>query len=100
MKRIGVAASKMSKGSLWLYNFFVVLLSFLFSFLIFLISAGAILIGLIIMNSLLGDYLFLHFHEWWTASIPVCMMSLAIAMGVFNLLAISKNIKLRSKKRE
>lgn len=38
MERIGIAASKIAKGNLLLYNSYVVLIAFLLSVLLFLIS--------------------------------------------------------------
>ena len=44
MLRIGIAASKMSKGSLLSYNLYVILIACLFSLFIFLICGFSILL--------------------------------------------------------
>ncbi len=97
MERIGIAASKMSKGNVLLYNLFVILISFLFSLLIFSIVGCAISIALIIISFLLSDIMPVQFGQSWTEILAFCMMALTVLMGLFTLFAIVKNIRFRSK---
>ena len=98
MERIGIAASKIAKGNLFLYNFFVILISFLFSLLIFLISGLAVVIALAAMDCLLNDLMPAGFQKQWTSIVFLCMALLATIVGVFNLLAISKNVRFSKNK--
>ena len=94
MERIGIAASKMAQGNIFLYNFYVVLISFLFSLFIFVVTGSSILFALIII-SYVGDEVMAHkFGNQWTSVFTVCMISLTMVIVVFNLFAISKNIKI------
>src|SRR5882672_204463 len=97
MERIGITASKIAKGNLFLYNLFVILISFLFSLLIFLLAGISIFIALwaidFIHYILNGDHVYSNFGKEWTSVMLVCMISLTIVVSVFNLLAILKNIK-------
>ena len=100
MERIGLTASKIAQGNLWLYNLFVVLISFLFSVIMFVISGSTVLIALIIVfylgNGLLEDQLSGKFSSVLT----ICLVSLSVVIGVFNLVAIVKNIKISSTPRK
>lgn len=98
MERIGLAASKIAKGNLLWYNFYVILLSLLFSFLVFFISGSSIVIVLIIVAYLshLGSPPDLT--KGWMPVMVMCMYCLAVVIGFFTLLAIIKNIKLRRAK--
>ena len=93
MERIGIAASKIAKGNLFLYNFFVILISFLFSFLIFLMAGTSIFAALIAINCVISGHLPQNFEKEWTSVMLVCMISLTIIVSLFNLFAILKNIK-------
>ena len=95
MERIGIAASKIARGNLFLYNFTVVMISFLFSLLIFFIGGLAVSIALILIACLLQGVMPANFgKEWWIYVRLVCMISLAIMAGLFSLVAIARNIKL------
>ena len=50
MKRIGIAASTISKGNLFLYNFYVVLIAMLFSLFIFIIAGSIVIFALAIIK--------------------------------------------------
>jgi hypothetical protein len=95
MDRIGIAASKMAKDNLALYNFSVVLIVFLLSAIMFLIAGGSIFLALVAIGFL--------YHgivpggpksEWWIL-INICMAVLSIAIGAISLFAIAKNLKFR-----
>ena len=94
MERIGIAASKMAKGNLLLYNSWVILISFLFSLFIFFIGGSAIAIALILIAASARGVLPVNFEKEWISIGLICMISLAAVVGVFCLIAISRNIKL------
>ena len=98
MERIGIAASKIAKGNLFLYNFLVVLISFSFSLLIFILAGTSIFIALLVINSINQGTIPSNFGKEWTSVMLVCMISLTIIVSVFNLLAILKNIKFTKNK--
>ncbi len=93
MERIGLAASKIAKGNLFLYNGYVILLSFLFSFLIFVLAGSSLGIALIIIGYIANGFLPQNFEKDWTSVMRVCMISLTVMISLFNLFAILKNIK-------
>ena len=95
MERIGIAASKMAKGNLLLYNSCVILISFLFSFFIFFIGGSAIAVALLLMTCAARGVLPVNFEKEWISIGLICMISLAAVVGGFCLIAISRNIKLR-----
>lgn len=94
MERIGLAASKMAQGNLILYNFYVVLLAFLFSVLIFLIAGSTVVFSLIILRYItneMGVDVLKDFSKILTYSLG----ALSFLMGFFILVAISKNLKFK-----
>ncbi len=93
MERIGIAASKIAKGNLLLYNFFVIVLSFLFSLLIFILAGTSILIALVLIKVISLGYAPQNLGQEWTSVMLVCMISLTNIVSIFNLCAIMKNIK-------
>ena len=95
MKRIGLAASKMAKGNLILYNSYVILISFLFSLFIFVIVGAAVIFALVIISYVGEEVMAYNFKKDWTSVLSVCMVSLTLIMTLFNLLAISMNMKFR-----
>ncbi len=94
MERIGIAASKMASGNLFFYNLYVVLLSFLFSLLIFFIAGTSIVLALIIIGYILKGILPDQSSQTWYEILRVCMVSLTIAVGFLNLYAILRNFRL------
>ncbi len=94
MERIGIAASKIAKGNLLLYNLYVILLSFLFSLLIFFIAGCPIVLALIVIGYIVSGVLPTDFGEDWVSVIQVCMVSLTVVVSGVNLFAVLKNIKL------
>ena len=93
MERIGIAASKMAKGNLFLYNIWVVIISFLFSFFIFSIGGSAIAIALILIAYSTQKVMPVNFEKEWISIGLLCMISLVAVIGGFCLIAISRNIK-------
>ena len=95
MKRIGIAASKISRGNLLLYNLFVLILSTLFSLLIFFLSGFAIFFAIYLIHVLSTGFTPLDFHSSWGEIVKSCMAALAVIAGAFNLCAIGVNVKIK-----
>jgi len=98
MKRIGITASKISKGNLVLYNFYVVLISVLFSLFIFIIAGSTVVFSLAIVKYVGNEIMGVEFEKSWRSILSVCMISLTIVTALFNLCAISMNMKFPSMK--
>jgi|SRR3989304_2011115 len=93
MERIGIAASKIAQGHLWLYNLAVVAIAFLFSVFIFIISGSAIVLSLIIIGGVVNGILPTDLWGDWRGIIRFCMVSLTVIVTIFMLFAILKNIR-------
>ncbi len=93
MKRVGIAASKIAKVDLVLYNFYVILISSLFSLLIFVVSGFVVVFALIIIAYVSKEIMLIKLERDWSYVLTVCMVSLTIITSVFNLLLISRNAK-------
>lgn len=95
MERIGIAASRIARGNLARYNFFVIIISFLFSLLIFIISGLSIAVGLMILAWItLGASLGL-FSQNTLFLVSTCLSGLVTIVVLFNLFAIGRNIKFK-----
>ncbi len=99
MKRIGIASSRIAHGNMALYNFYVILISLLFSLFVFVITGATLVFALMILKYLGNEVMILDFEYDWSSLITVCLVSLSILIGIFNILAISKNIRLFQKKK-
>lgn len=97
MERIGIAASKIAKGSLFLYNFFVIFITLLFSLLVFLISGSAVVVVLIGIAYLTAKGALPDLQKGWIPVMIVCLQCLAIIIGLVVLCALAINIKLKKK---
>ena len=95
MERIGLAASKIAKGNLLLYNLFVILISFLFALLIFFMSGFSVLVAIILIAYATSGFNNPSLSSQWWVVVRLCLMCLAFTIAVFNLIAILKNIKLK-----
>ena len=95
MKRIGIAASKIAKGNLLLYNFFVILITLLFSLLLFLISGSSIVIALVILAYLTSAGALPDLEKGWIPTMIICMRFLAAVIGLLVFSALAINIRLR-----
>lgn len=93
MKRIGIAASKMSKGNIMLYNVYVVLISSLFSAFIFIVTGATVLLALAVITYVGSEIMGAEFEKKWASIFTVCMIALTVVISVLNLCAISMNIK-------
>jgi hypothetical protein len=97
MERIGIAASKIAKGNLVLYNFAVILISVLYSLFIFVIAGVSVLFAIAIIRYVGNELTLVELDRHWTIITMVCMATLTIVIGVFNLVSLSRNIKFRQK---
>jgi len=98
MLRIGIAASKMSKGSLLSYNLCVIVIACLFSLFIFLICGFSILLIVFLVSLILHALKPADFHAGWVHMFKICMVVLAVVVGVFNIAAILKNVQFTKNK--
>src|ERR1044072_2407199 len=98
MKRIGIAASKIAQGNVVLYNLYVVLISFLFSLIIFMVAGTSVFFALFMIDNLTRQFASIPFHENRSFIFMVCMISLTILVFLFNLYAISLNLKFRRRR--
>ena len=95
MERIGIAASKISKGNLVLYNACVVLISFLFSLFIFIVAGSTVFFALMVIGYMATEIMGIDFERKWSAIFGVCMITLTVIIALFNLFAISRNLKFK-----
>ena len=95
MERIGLAASKMAKGNLLLYNLFVIVISILFSLFLFVIAGSSMILALLILAYVVNGVMPVEFEKNWSGIFRLCMMTLTIVVSLFNLAAILKNIRLK-----
>lgn len=95
MERIGIAASKIAKGNILLYNFYVVLISFLFSLFIFTLAGMTVFFALIVISYISLEVAQLDIHG--RNILKLCLISLTVVVAIFNIFAISKNIKFTKK---
>ena len=97
MERIGIAASKIARGNLLLYNCFVILISSLFSMLVLVVAGSTVIFALVILRYVSQEIMAFEFDKTWKTVFLLCMISLTVMISLFNLLAIIKNIKLHKK---
>jgi len=94
MQRIGIAASKMAQGNLLKYNLFVVVISCLFSMLIFLVCGFTVLAALFLISLALRVFILSDSSGNWIHVVKMSMAALGAVIGALNILAILKNIKI------
>jgi hypothetical protein len=99
MLRIGVAASKMSKGSLIKYNLYVILIACLFSLFVFFICGFTILLIVFLVYLILHALKPADFHAGWLHIFKICLIVLASVVGSFNIIAILKNVQFTKNKK-
>lgn len=95
MQRIGIAASHVAKGSLFLYNLFVVLIAFLFSLLVLVVAGLVIVFGLVTVAYLTQTRSIVDLSQGVLSPIPVCLIFLGMVMSVFCFYAIAINVKIK-----
>ena len=88
----------MAKGNLVLYNSYVVLISFLFALFIFIVAGCTVVFALIVFAYVSNELIATEFEKDWSGIFSICMITLTVVMFLFNLIAISTNMKLPSKK--
>jgi hypothetical protein len=98
MLRIGIAASKMSKGSLLNYNLYVILIACLVSLFIFLICGFSILLIILLVSLILHALKPSDLHTGWVHMFKICLIVLSVVVGIMNIVAIFKNIQFTRKK--
>jgi hypothetical protein len=98
MLRIGIAASKITKGSLLSYNLCVILISCLLSLFIFIICGFSILLIVLLSSLILHALRPGDFHAGWVHMFKICLIILGVVVGIFNVIAILKNIQLTKNK--
>lgn len=96
MQRIGIAASKIAKGNLTLYNIYVVLIALLFSIFLFVLTGTTVLFALVIISYISNEIMPIDFMH----VIPICVMTLTVVVTLFNLMALSKNLKFTRNKND
>lgn len=92
MKRIGIVASKISKGNLALYNLCVVLISCLFSLFIFIVAGMTTTLALALIGYIGSEMTGHGFQKDWYFIMTVCMAVLTVVIALFNIFAIVINI--------
>lgn len=98
MKRIGLTAGKIAKGNLAIYNLCVILISFIFSFFVFITAGAAVVFALITIGYVGTEIMGLEFEKNWSFVRTVCMVSLTAIVALFNIFAIMANIRFSKKK--
>lgn len=93
MKRIGIAASKISKGNVPLYNLYVVLIACLFSLFIFIAAGATIALALMLIGYVGTEIVGVEFKRDWSLIVMVCMAVLTIVVALFNIFAILANVR-------
>jgi hypothetical protein len=92
--RIGIAASKIARGNVFLYNVTVILLIFVFAVFIFILAGASVMLALIIVGFLVEGLLPQDFLKDWNYVIAVCMAALTVVVSFLSILAFIRNIKL------
>ncbi len=100
MQRIGIAASKIAQGDLFKYNFSVIVIAFLCSLLLFLICGFLIMAALFLIAVICRPFLPPEFHSAWISIVRVCLAALGGVIGILNILAVIKNVKITNRKHE
>lgn len=94
MKRIGMAASRISKGNVRLYNTYVILISMLFSVFLFLIVGLAVILAIGIVMLFGPETMTQELRDNWQTVTRMCGQALTLVVVVFNAIAIVVNMKL------
>src|SRR3989338_9197027 len=97
IERIGIAASKIAKGNLLLYNFFVALITFLFSMLVFLVAGSTIVTVLIFIAYFSNRGAYPDLEKGWMPLMIICLECLAMVIGLVALYGVGINIRLRKR---
>lgn len=98
MKRIGITASKIAKGNFLLYNFYVVLISFLFSFFVFVVAGAMVVFALTIIRYISEEIMLVKHDKAWSLILGVCLACLTVITVIFNFMLILHNFRIRPPK--
>ncbi len=93
MKRIGIAASKISKGNVPLYNLYVVLIACVFSLFVFIAAGATIALALMLIGYVGAEIVGAEFKKDWSLVMMICMTTLTIVVVLFNIFAILINVR-------
>ncbi|MBI5415721.1 MAG: hypothetical protein HZA29_02790 [Candidatus Omnitrophica bacterium] len=93
MKRIGIAASKISKGNTVVYNLCVVLIACSFSLFIFIVAGATIALALTLIGYIGTEVMGRDFQRNWRFVMAVCMAALTVVVVLFNVFAVLINIR-------
>ncbi len=93
MKRIGFFASRVSKGSLRHYNLYVVLISFLFSLLLFVLAGFSVFLAIGIVSFFGHETMTEDLRNNWSTIMTLCAEALGLAVIIFNVVAMAINLK-------
>ena len=94
MERIGIAASKMAKGNLFVYNLWVIFIAFVFSLFVFILTGATILLALVVLAYVGEEVMPMNFTKNWSSILTVCLVCLSIIMTLFYVMALAKDLKL------
>ncbi|MCA9404132.1 MAG: hypothetical protein KC897_10145 [Candidatus Omnitrophica bacterium] len=99
MKRIGMAASRISKGDVRLYNIYVVLISVTFSILLFFIAGMAVILAIGIIMVFGPETMTQELRNNWQTVTRMCVQALLVAVLVFNVVGMVINMKIVKRKK-
>ena len=99
MKRIGMAASRISKGDVRLYNIYVVLISVKFSILLFFIAGMAVILAIGIIMVFVPETMTQELRNNWQTVTRMCVQALLVAVLVFNVVGMIINMKIVNRKK-
>lgn len=94
MKRIGMAASRISKGDVRLYNIYVVLISVTVSLFLFIIAGMAVMLAIGIIIFFGPETMTQELRDNWQTVTRMCVQALLLAVLVFNLVGMVINMKI------
>lgn len=95
MERIGIAASKIAKDNLALYNYYVIVITLLVTLILFICAGAVVLVGLFLLRLLLGSFLPMITDQSWNFIFSVSLIALALLCALVTLGTILKNIKFK-----
>lgn len=95
MQRIGLAASKISKGNIWLYHLAVIFISCLFAIFTFLVCGFCIAVSIFIISLIFQRFMPSVNSQAWMDVLRTCLKLLGLVIGILTLVAVVKNTKLK-----
>lgn len=94
MHRIGLIAEKLAQGNIWFYNLYVFLISLFFSVFLYIIVGTTLIFSFVILSYMGQEIMPKNMQEEWTPVFSICMTTLTIIIGVFNMVALVRNLRL------